>query len=174
LVVVGSYVGKTSRQLDTLLSAGLAVGIELDVDKLLNEEEREHEIGRVSDLANETLRRASSAAVYTSRSTHLTGRGDFLAIGKTIMDSLCETVRRIETRPGFFISKGGITSIEIARAALGVREAFVLGQILPGVPVWRLGEDTRWPGIPYVVFPGNVGGDDALHNAVSVLRSKDV
>jgi len=38
----------------------------------------------------------------------------------------------------------------------------VMGQALPGVPVWRLGMETRWPGMAYVVFPGNVGGDDAM------------
>jgi hypothetical protein len=62
-----------------------------------------------------------------------------------------------------------ITSIEIARSALGVTEAMVLGQILDGVPVWRLGAESRWSGIPYVVFPGNVGGDNALEKVVQML-----
>jgi len=34
--------------------------------------------------------------------------------------------------------------------------------VLPGVPVWRLGLESRWPGMAYIVFPGNVGDDDAL------------
>jgi uncharacterized protein YgbK (DUF1537 family) len=38
----------------------------------------------------------------------------------------------------------------------------VLGQVLPGVPVWRMGEEAKWPELVYVVFPGNVGGPDAL------------
>ena len=33
----------------------------------------------------------------------------------------------------------------------------MLGQIRPGVPVWRTGPESRFPGIPYVIFPGNVG-----------------
>ena len=52
-----------------------------------------------------------------------------------------------------------------ATAGLGVRRALVLGQILPGVPVWRLGPETRFPGLAYVVFPGNVGGPEALSEA---------
>jgi hypothetical protein len=30
-----------------------------------------------------------------------------------------------------------------------------------------LGPETRFPGMAYVVFPGNVGGDDALAEAVA-------
>lgn len=38
----------------------------------------------------------------------------------------------------------------------------VMGQVLPGVPVWQLGEEARWPGMAYIIFPGNVGSDEAL------------
>lgn len=31
-----------------------------------------------------------------------------------------------------------------------------------GVPVWRLGPESRFLGLPYVVFPGNVGDARAL------------
>jgi uncharacterized protein YgbK (DUF1537 family) len=60
------------------------------------------------------------------------------------------------------VAKGGITASDVATAGLGVRRAWVLGQIQPGVPVWRLGPESRYPGKPYVVFPGNVGGPDSL------------
>ena len=53
---------------------------------------------------------------------------------------------------------------------MGVKRAMVLGQILPGVPVWELGAETKFPGLPYVVFPGNVGGPDALAQAVHKLN----
>jgi uncharacterized protein YgbK (DUF1537 family) len=46
----------------------------------------------------------------------------------------------------------------------------VLGQILPGVPVWRLGSESRYPGIPYIVFPGNVGNVEALADIVTSLK----
>jgi uncharacterized protein YgbK (DUF1537 family) len=48
--------------------------------------------------------------------------------------------------------------------------AVVLGQVRPGVPVWRLGPETRFPGLPYVVFPGNVGGPETLAEIVAELR----
>ncbi len=45
---------------------------------------------------------------------------------------------------------------------LGVRRALVRGQNLPGVPLWSLGEESRFAGMPYVVFPGNVGNEEAV------------
>ena len=68
---------------------------------------------------------------------------------------------------GFFWS--GITSHDIAVHALRIRVASVLGQIIPGVPVWRLGPESRWPGLPLVVFPGNVGDENALTRSVRLL-----
>jgi uncharacterized protein YgbK (DUF1537 family) len=106
--------------------------------------------------------------VYTSRSTHLTSRQDFLELGRIVMNGLCATVRTLGERPAWVVAKGGITSMEVARE-LGVRHALVLGQVAKGVPVWRLGQDTRLPGTPYVVFPGNVGDERTLLEVVSAL-----
>ncbi len=47
-----------------------------------------------------------------------------------------------------------------------------MGQILPGVPVWQLGPESKWPGLFYVVFPGNVGADDALTHTLHKLSEK--
>jgi len=60
------------------------------------------------------------------------------------------------------VAKGGITSSDVATLGLGVRRALVMGQVLPGVPVWQLGKETRWPEMAYIIFPGNVGSEDAL------------
>ncbi|MBC7225200.1 MAG: hypothetical protein H5T59_13175, partial [Anaerolineae bacterium] len=48
----------------------------------------------------------------------------------------------------------------------------VLGQVLPGVPAWRLGQESRFPGLPYVVFPGNVGDDESLARVLRLLRGE--
>ena len=63
----------------------------------------------------------------------------------------------------------GITSIELARTSLNIREAFAMGQIITGVPVWRLGAEARWLDISYVVSPGNMGDDSALLRVVTIL-----
>ena len=51
--------------------------------------------------------------------------------------------------------------------------AMVEGQLLPGVPVWRAGVETLYPGLCYVVFPGNVGGADALVELYRVLGGRN-
>ena len=76
--------------------------------------------------------------------------------------ALVRLVSGLGVRPRFLVAKGGITSSDIGVLALGVRRATVLGQALPGVPVWQLGPESRFPGMAYVVFPGNVGDEDAL------------
>jgi uncharacterized protein YgbK (DUF1537 family) len=69
------------------------------------------------------------------------------------------------------LTKGGITSSDIATEGLAVKDALVCGQIIPGVPVWKLGAESRYPGLIYVVFPGNVGDAQALVEVVNKLRS---
>ena len=53
-----------------------------------------------------------------------------------------------------------------------MRRAEVLGCVRPGVPVWRLGPDSRAPGLAYVVFPGNVGAVDDLAKATAIMAGK--
>ena len=78
-------------------------------------------------------------------------------------------VEKLEVTPAFIIAKGGITSSDIGTKALRVKRAQVLGQIRPGVPVWRIGEESKFPGLPYVIFPGNVGEVTTLREAVELL-----
>jgi uncharacterized protein YgbK (DUF1537 family) len=88
-----------------------------------------------------------------------------------VSEALSSIVSSLKIRPGYLLAKGGITSSDLATRGLGVRRAQVLGQILPGVPVWRLGQESRWPDLTYIVFPGNVGGPDVLAELVSILRT---
>jgi uncharacterized protein YgbK (DUF1537 family) len=52
-----------------------------------------------------------------------------------------------------------------------VKRAWVLGQIQPGIPVWQLGDDSRFPGLPFIIFPGNVGDQDALSAVFKICKS---
>lgn len=169
LIVVGSYVEKTSSQLDCLLRSGIAMGVELPIDNLLQSGKWTSEIKDTKEQIEKFMAYGSSVAVYTSRKRKVSGENNFLKIGSIIMDNLCQLVRQIRIQPGFLIAKGGITSIEIARSALHVKKATVLGQIAEGVPVWKLDSESRWPGIPYIVFPGNVGDQHTLFQIVKIL-----
>ena len=170
LVAVGSYVDKTTQQLEGLLQLDGVKGIELGVETVLGPQ-RDGEIARVAGAATEALAAGVDAIIYTSR-TRETARGKAgdLQVGSRVSTALIETIKRIDTVPRFFIAKGGITSSDIARLGLGAHSVDILGQILPGVPVWRLGAESRFPGMAYVVFPGNVGTSDSLAEAVLRCR----
>jgi len=146
---------------------------EIAVEALLDDARQPGEVERVAQAAGERLSRGEDVVLYTSRRL-ITGDDAerSLAIGRRVSDSLVAIVRSLAARPRYVLAKGGITSSDIATQGLGVKRALVLGQILPGVPVWQLGPETRYPGLGYIVFPGNVGGPQALAEVVLGLRSQ--
>ena len=173
LTLVGSYVPKTTRQLQKLLALPHMEGIEMDVEELLVGDRSRAEIERVRRTAESLLQSEKEVVIYTSRKLMTAGHaeGD-LSIGSRVSEALITTLQRIDAKLRYLIAKGGITASDVATKGLNVRRALVLGQILPGVPVWRLGPESRHAGIPYVVFPGNVGVDDALAETVQTLSAR--
>ena len=162
LVVVGSYVPKSSAQLEALLDTDIG-RVEIAVPALLDDAGRDAEIARVRTALDASLARGEDVVLYTSRAL-VTGADSAasLAIGQRVSASLVAVVSGLTVRPRYLLAKGGITSSDLATAALGIRRAWVMGQVLPGVPVWRAGEESKYPGLSYIVFPGNVGVVDAL------------
>ena len=45
----------------------------------------------------------------------------------------------------------------------------VPGQVQPGIPVWKTGPESKFPGLSYIIFPGNVGDKDTLKKIVELL-----
>jgi uncharacterized protein YgbK (DUF1537 family) len=173
LVVVGSHVSTTTAQLQRLLSdpPGPLEAIELALDGLLDKpailERATRAIAGAIDVA---LARGATAVVHTPRRL-IRGQTvtDDLRIAAAVSAALVAAVQAMTWRPGWIMAKGGITSNDIGVQGLGIREATVLGQLIAGVPVWRCAEESRWPGLVYVVFPGNVGGPGALRDACAGL-----
>jgi uncharacterized protein YgbK (DUF1537 family) len=173
LIVAGSYVGTTSNQLDVLFARQPDVaGVEADVRALVSIDHRDAEIRRLRSGIQDRLRAGKNVVLFTSRSVLKgTTPAEFGAIGQSVASALVEIIKDLSVRPSWFVAKGGITSSDLASKALGVRRAMVLGQALPGVPVWAPGPESKWPGLPYIVFPGNVGGPDALSSLFSRLTA---
>ena len=170
LVVVGSHVRRTTEQLERLLVMPEIAAIEVGVrDLLRGEEVRDNEIQRACLEVDTALSGAKTPVVYTSRQVERPDGMDELAVARVVSDSLVSIVRGIEGRPDFVVGKGGITSSDVGTRGLGATRAIVLGQVRPGVPVWRLGPESRFPHTPYVVFPGNVGGPETLAEIVGEL-----
>ena len=173
LVLVGSCVPRSTTQLEYLLSRTNINGIELAVDMLLSDTAFE-EIRRVAGQVSRAIADGRDTVVYTSRQQVKGGNlAQNLQIGQRISDGLASMVRSIDARPRAIISKGGMTTYNVASRALGVRRTVGLGQILPGVPVWQLGPDARFPDTPLVLFPGNVGSESALADVLAGLGPND-
>ncbi|MFI1707696.1 four-carbon acid sugar kinase family protein [Streptomyces griseoruber] len=173
LIVVGSHVALTTRQLDRLRERGRIAEYELDVALLLDEERRDAHIAEVAAAAAGALDSAD-AVIRTSR-VLVTGADadDSLVISRRVSAALVQAVRWVNAarRPAFVVAKGGITSSDTATHGLEIRRAWARGTLLPGiVSLWEP-VDGPAAGIPYIVFAGNVGGADALADALDLLRS---
>jgi uncharacterized protein YgbK (DUF1537 family) len=169
LVVVGSYVPKTTAQVEALLAQTTITGVEISVDALLDAR-RENEIARVASSAENAMKQNQDVVIYTSRQLVTVSDAEAsLSIGQRVSDGLIEILHRLTVMPRYLIAKGGITSSDVATKGLNVKRAMIRGQILPGVPVWRLGDESRYPGLDYIVFPGNVGTPNSLAKIVNGL-----
>lgn len=167
LVVVGSHVAQTSRQLARLADRRRFVSVELDVPTVIDETRAAGHIRDAVTTATEALR-DSLVVVSTSR-TLVTGADETasLDIARRVSAALTRAAHDIvaAVRPSFVVAKGGITSADVATHALGIDRAWVRGCLLPGiVSLW---ESADRP--PYVVFAGNVGDDDALADVIERL-----
>lgn len=172
VVMIGSHTDKTTRQLNKLRELKDLVFIEYDSDKILDKK-LEEETVRVAELASKIIKDGRTPVIYTNRkvlSLPDDTKEDALVRSAAISEGFTDVVAKLECEPAFIVGKGGITSSDIGTRALKVKRALVLGQIQPGVPVWKTDERSRFPNIPYVIFPGNVGDDDTLFNALEALR----
>ena len=173
LVVVGSHVGLTTTQLRAVQRRGTLAELEIHVPSVLDERREQH-LAAVAAQATATLR-TSDCVVFTSRDLVRTDDpAESLAIARSVSDAVVEVVRRVRgAKPAWVVAKGGITSHEVAEKGLGIRRARVEGQFWPGqVSLFSAQEaPAEVMGAPYVVFPGNVGGEEALADVVDVLAA---
>ena len=172
LIIAGSYVPKTTAQLQSLVSgrAEKLHKIELDVEALLQGTETSQQtIMDATDEAARWILNGDDVLVMTSRKL-ITGADEVssLKIGSVVASALVLFLRMLIPRPRYVIAKGGITSSDAATKSLGFRRARIRGQAASGVPLWQCTEESsKYPGITYVVFPGNVGEDTTLRDLVA-------
>lgn len=173
LVVVGSHVGRTRRQLRLLLDLPNTAPIEVPVPHLLADPlSRRRVVAETAARSDASLGQGMTPVIFTSEQLPRAFDGqNGLVESRRVSTGLVDIVKAITGKPSYILAKGGITSSDIGTRALGARRALVLGQILPGLPVWRLGSEARHPGLPYVIFPGNVGDDGSLAQIVAELAN---
>ena len=173
LVVIGSHTALTNAQFAAAYREHDLHLVELDAAAVVTDENASSaaEVSRCVREISSALE-SGDVVIRTSRTVLTSGRTTPLLTSNAIADALVEVVSRVvgRRRPGFLIAKGGITSSDMAVRALATRRALVLGQMLPGtIPIWKL-LDGISPGLPYVVFPGNVGAENALSAVLAKLR----
>ncbi len=164
LIIVGSHVKKTTAQLAELKKFSSVAFIEFDVANL-------NAVDDIVRRAEENISRGLTTAIYTSRKVLDVGNAqENLRLSVKISDALTSIVRKLNVRPKFLIAKGGITSADTGTKGLGVKKALVAGQAAAGVPVWKVGAESKFPDMSFVIFPGNVGEVDTLRKIVETLN----
>lgn len=173
LIIVGSHVKKTTIQLRALEDQHPDLQVIVFNQHLVLEEQLLYEeIKRVAACAGQAMERGRTVLIHTRRERldlPEASREEQLAITNKISRAVTKLAERINVRPSFMITKGGITSSDILVKAMYTSEAVIMGQIYPGIPVWKLGEGSRYPGMAFVIFPGNVGKDDTLSMMINGL-----
>lgn len=174
IILIGSHVNKTTRQLEVLRQSACPMEyIEFNQHRVLEDGGLEKETADVIRRVEALLPAGRSVVVYTRRDRldlPTENRDLQLQISVRISDALTGIIGRLTVRPSFIVAKGGITSSDVGTKALQVRKALVKGQIRPGIPVWQTGAESRFPGLPYVIFPGNVGAEDDLLRVAETLQ----
>lgn len=163
LLVCGSHTIGATRQLAPVEAAFGAVEIVPTSDALQDAAAT----GRaVADAVRARLAATGFAAISSERerdASHNT-----LDHGERVMIALTSATAALRSSVEVVVSKGGITSAEVARVGLGARRARVLGQVLPGVSVWSVVTPEDEEKL-YVVVPGNVGDPSTLVDVLAAV-----
>jgi len=180
LIVVGSYVELTTRQLNKVLEISLCKPIEINVFKL-------YEFFKIGDNLNlnslkklilnsirRNLIRESIPVLYTSREIiSPTDKNDLIQFQLFLSAFIAEIVSAIKNEIGYLISKGGITTNTIISEGLEADSVYLEGQILPGISLVTFNLLKQKGKLPIVTFPGNIGNKMSLVKALEILENKN-
>lgn len=174
LIVVGSHVALTNAQLEQVRNKfpGLQeveVTPEIAMSASFDTKEADLVVNQLLEILE-----TQNVVLRTSRKL-ITGATaeESLNIARQVSNAIAEIVNRVLRKRNlkFVIAKGGITSNDVASKGLEVRHAIVVGPLLPGlVSLWRPVDGVA-VGMPFVVFPGNVGDEFALAQVVEKLSN---
>jgi uncharacterized protein YgbK (DUF1537 family) len=170
LVLVGSYVQRTSEQLAEARALANVDSIELLVDRLFEPAEAERHLADVVQAIESSLAAQRTALVFTTRGlVSQRGQLNHVQISAIVSAALSSIPTRLSQPPTWLVAKGGITSNDVLTKGLKAKRARVLGQVASGVSALKLGPESASPGLPFIVFPGNVGGPSTLADLILTL-----
>jgi uncharacterized protein YgbK (DUF1537 family) len=162
LVVCGSHTAAATAQLDRLAAWAGIDPVVIPTDAAFADPAA---AGRnAAGRARAQLAGGGIAVLATARDRRPSD--DTLDHGAKVMSALIGAATAVKPLVGAVVSKGGITSAEVARTCFAARTAHVRGQVAAGISVWDLGEGAGRS--IQVIVPGNVGDEDTL---VDVMRA---
>jgi len=161
LVVCGSHTSAATAQLAALTDRLGRQPVRIPTDEALADPVT------AGLLAAERLRDDLRGHGFAVVSTERVRRPDHdsLRHGELVNLALMNATAEVVDLVGTVVSKGGITSAEVARTALRATRARVRGQLAAGISVWDYDDATV-----QVVVPGNVGGRDTLVDVISAMQ----
>ncbi len=165
-IIVGSHVQKTTEQLENLLQESGIVGVEINVSNLLADSPIKGEdlLAEILAKVAEIHQAGNTPVIYTSRQElSFSDTETRLKFGAAVSRLLMAVVQGLPPEIGFLISKGGITSNDVLSTGLNLTTARIVGQILAGCSIVLTPKDhPKFPNLPVVLFPGNVGDAKGL------------
>jgi uncharacterized protein YgbK (DUF1537 family) len=174
LIVAGSHVGKTTKQLQTAEESGLCQTVVFHQSSLLQGiKAKQIEANICAKKIEEYLAAGRTVCYMTDRQRiDLPDKDEQaqLIFASQISECFLSVIKKIHTVPSFVIGKGGITSCALGKMVMRTNRVLVLGQIEKGITVWRGEEKAQFPNIPYIVFPGNVGNDETLMHVIKIME----
>jgi len=173
LVVVGSHVQLSTQQMYRAVALGGFVEVEINVAKLLDPLQSAAEVDIATAAVVDGLKIGDVLLRTSRRVTIGSTPEESLSISGSVAGYLAAVVAGSvrQARPRWVVGKGGTTASDVATIGLGLRRAWVLGQMLSGrVSVWGPASSGD-PAQPLcVIFPGNVGDVGSLAEVVRRLR----
>jgi uncharacterized protein YgbK (DUF1537 family) len=163
LVVCGSYVQQSVRQLEALQSRFPDQVVEVDPFELVAADCRG--FSEITTRVYEHLE-TSGLAVLAVAGPRPTSLSD-LESGLRVAGGLAALVASIHRSAALVVLKGGVTSAVVIKDGLGALQAEIVGPVLPGVALWQILEPEP---CPVLVVPGNVGDDGLLVRIVDLVR----
>jgi uncharacterized protein YgbK (DUF1537 family) len=172
LVVAGSHVGLTNEQLKVLEERRDMCRVELDVPRwLAGGNTNDYLVSLGERIGFELTTR--DVLFLTSRNLVVADDKETnLHLARRVSSALSQVVgKALSTQICWMVGKGGITAHDVAVTGLKMKRGLVRGQLLPGGVSLIEPEDADRcaVGMPYAVFPGNVGMRSSLADVVSIL-----
>ena len=170
LIIIGSHIEISTKQLKKLLEVNSCVAIELDVEEfymvnnLKDDKTQRLKFKKgILDFMREIINDSLVPVLFTSRKVKkFENNLDQMHFYNSLSSFIAELVADIKDEIGYLIAKGGITSNTILNSSFNVDYVYLEGQISSGISLVKVKLFSINDDLPVITFPGNLGNDNSL------------